>query len=163
MTDLVPIKRENNLPVIQVDESIDDNYSIRKSGAMSYIVNKNGKIVSNVYHEFKLFHEDDIYAMIGQTGAMSKILKLPQNIDDFFEESPTEFHDLHHDAELGLMISTTGAMSYIVEMNTGEIISKGYHSFFRKSNTLYGQTGTTIEKVKLIPKEIETRQIELSD
>jgi hypothetical protein len=156
----IPQKNQNelkDLPDIQ-GEKINENYRILQKGALKYIVNEEGKVVSEGYHEFKVFKHNDIMALAGKTGATQKLLKMPQSLDNFFEESPAEFHEINFDDELGLMIVSKGAMSYILDMQTGQEISKGYHKIVKKGGRLYGQTGATEEEIKLFsPKQISDK------
>ena len=143
-------------------EKINENYQILQKGALKYIGNNEGQIVSKGYHEFKVFKHNDIVAIVGQEGAKYKLLKIPQNLDGFFEESPARFHEIIFDDELGLIIASAGAMSCILDMQTGQEISKNYHSIFKRGGKLYGKTGTHEEEIELFtPKQIsETKQIE---
>lgn len=153
------------LPAIQEmtteEKKITEQYSIIKEGAMKYITNSRGKIVSEGYHDFKVIRHGELLALIGQTGAMQRLLKMPTSEEGFFEESPAEFHELRFNNELGLLIAKEGAMQFILDMNTGEKISEGYHSFFEKNGKLYGRMGARMEEIDTpIQRSIdETRQI----
>ncbi|MCK4540008.1 hypothetical protein KAU09_02545 [Candidatus Parcubacteria bacterium] len=160
----IPQKNQNereNLPDVH-GEKVNENYRILKKGALKYIINNDGKIVSEGYHEFDIFKHDNVIALIGRKGAMQNLLKTPQNLDDFFEESPEDFHDIYFDDSLGLMIVSTGAMNYVLDMQTGQKISKGYHEIVKRGDKLYGQIGATEEEIEFIAsKQIpNTNQIE---
>lgn len=155
----LPKNPDENLPEAIV-EKISDRYSIIERGALSYIKNSKGKIVSNGHHDFKVLRHGDIMCLIGKTGACSKILKTPETEDGFFEESPIRFHEIHFDDELGLLISTEGANNFIIDMNTASKVSKGYHEFFKKDGKLYGRKGSKEEEINLPAQErLEERKL----
>jgi|GEM_PF-2752253 len=147
---------EGNLPEGQDSKQpeMPNGYSFEREGSVFYIVNPDGQRVSNGYHSFEVFNEGEHRALVGQLGAIGRILKIPENKDDFFEESQAEFHDLHFQQDVQRLISKTGAMNYIIDPMTGQEISDGYHEFFMKDGKLYGRKGATVEEV--VPKkEIE--------
>jgi len=151
----IPQKNQNekkNLPELQ-GEKINGNYRIIRKGALKYIVNPEGKMVSDGYHEFKVFKHNNMVGLIGKKGSIQKLLKMPQSLDDSFEESPANFHEINFDDELGLMIVSRGAMSYILDMQTGQEISKGYHKIVKREGKLYGQTGAKEEEIELFSPE----------
>jgi hypothetical protein len=132
------------------------NYRIIKRGALKFIANYAGKIVSNGYHEFKFFKFGKLHCFSGILGAMTVILKVPVNPDDFLLPS-NEFHDLSFNKDLGLFLIKTGAMSYILNPITGKAFSKGYHDIFRNAGgDLMGRTGAH-EEVILRKKDPEQR------
>lgn len=154
------LEGKENLPD-NVREKINDKYSILKRGSLKYIVNPLGKIVSGGYHEFKVFKHGNMFALLGKLGAIERLLKPPRNIDDFFEESPVKFHNLNFDDKLGLLIAKRGARKYIIDMNTGEEISRGYHEFFRKDGKLWGCMGAVEEEVQLFTPELPQVPLEI--
>lgn len=134
----------------ELGEKINENYRLLKKGALNYIVNNDSKIVSQGYHEVKVFRHDNVVALIGTLGATQRILKIPQNTDDFFEESPAGFFEIHFDNELGLIVVSVGAAQYILDMQTGQKISKGYHEISKRDGKLYGRSGNTEEEIELL-------------
>ena len=124
-------------------------YSVHSKGALNYITNPKGKIVSRGYHEFQVFKQGDAVALVGMVGAIGNLLKLPCDEDDVFEESEVGFHEIYFDSETQLLLAKTGAKSYIVDPATGRKISDGYHEFFWKMGTLYGRIGAVEHRVHL--------------
>jgi len=61
-------------------------YKIRKEGAMKYITNSKGVVVSNHYHDFDNFNFSGTERLIGQSGSLKYILKIPLEQDGFFQE-----------------------------------------------------------------------------
>ena len=118
-------------------------YTIQQKEGFYYIVNSKDKIVSKPYHQFRTFKVGEAVALLGKIGAKERLLKLPQNEDDFFAESEADFHDIRFDDATQLLLATTGAMNYIVDPATGKIISDGYHDLFWRGGKLYGKTGAT--------------------
>src|SRR3989338_3084769 len=105
---LSAITSEENKPREALSEYLPE-YSVRMVGKLYCIVNSRGQVVSNGYHEFKVFKHGDAIALLGQLGAMQKILKIPQTSDSFFEESNVDFHELRFDEKTGLLLAQTGA------------------------------------------------------
>lgn len=136
--------------LVKTEERINDNYYIGQSGCLKYIVNSKGKVVSEGYHSFTVFKHGDFTALAAKVGSMTRLLKLPETIDSFFEESPSGFFRLNYDKEIGCFVSQTGAMKHIFDMNIGKEITEGYHSMFRRGNKLYGEIGAHVEEVKFL-------------
>lgn len=76
-----------NLPEV-IAEKLNYKYSVLERDTMKYIVNPQKKVVSNGYHEFQIFKHEGIMGLIGKAGSMSKVLKVPETEEGFFEESP---------------------------------------------------------------------------
>lgn len=142
-------------------EGIGRGYHLSSIGGLYAIANSKNKIVSKGYHDFSKFEYGGNVGIIGSLGADNRVLRIPDKENDFFIESPISFHSLRFDDDLGLLISQTGGMSYIVNAETGEAASKGYHDFFMKNGELFGVTGAREERVYYKPKQIEENNTQL--
>ena len=136
------IDQEKNLSPIENKKF--GQYQIVGEGS-KHIVDLNGRVVSRIYHNIEEFQCGPMMALIGRNGAIGRLLMIPSNPNEFFEESDAKFHSLHFD--LGFLFAKMGAMHYVVEPLSGRIISKGHHSYFRKNGKLFGQIGATTEEV----------------
>lgn len=140
--------QEINVPV--------EKFKLIKKGSLQYITNLNGEIISNGYHDFELFidNEEDphIVGLIGVLGAGKYALQLPTDEHPFFKPSEESFHELEFRPDLGdRVVGTLGAMQYILN-EFGQRISKGFHKFTMKDGKIYGQTGTSIQET-ILPEE----------
>lgn len=146
----------NNLPATSENHEIEglsigiSDYRVWTEGSLNYIVDRKGRKISKGYHEFNVFEMEGAKVLIGKLGAISRLLKIPQNEGDMFEESDASFHEIRHEEKLGLLLDQTGAMSHVVDPQTGREVTKGYHEFFWKGSMLYGRTGAHEEKVEFI-------------
>ena len=85
--------------------------------------------------------------MVAKNGGLKKVLKIPESIDDFFEESKASFHSIKINKDIGLPVVHLGASSKIFNPYTGETIGNEYHAFFLNGKEIWGRTGTTKELV----------------
>jgi len=128
-------------------------YKILRRGSLKYIVDFSGNIVSDGYHSFSIFRQEDdnrtIVGLIGELGAMKYALNPPTAKDNHFRASPEGFHDLVYRKDLGnRFVISRGAAHYLVD-SVGKIISKGYHEFAFKDGKIFGIIGSHIEEVAL--------------
>ncbi len=130
------------------------NFRIIKEGSQYFIVDANGRKVSEGYHEFQTFNvkegDHNIMVIVGKIGGVKYILRPPLNEGGQFERTTERYHDLEYRSDLGgFFVTTLGALSYMIDSNTGQKISNGYHSIYKEGGVLYGRLGAAVEEIKL--------------
>lgn len=155
-----PVPYETKGDIIEkreTEKTLPSGFKLRKKGSLSYIVDKDNKICSKGYHEFKIFESQDgdttVSAIIGKLGAAEYILMPPTKKNPYFKEMTESYHELKYRPDLGgLFLIEQGALSYIIDHKTGKKISKGYHNIYEKDGHIYGELGASVEEIKVTKK-----------
>ncbi len=141
-------------------------YRLVQKGALKYIADKHGHVVSDGFHSFSVFEHSEgdtkIVGILGRIGADTRALRPPTLEDPVFRSSPEGFHDIEFRKDLGDRFAINiGAMKYLIN-NHGEKITGGYHEFFIRDGKMFGQTGPFVEEVKVpdvVVSESRTKSI----
>lgn len=140
-------------------KEIAPRYQVRKKGALNYIFDESGRQVSDGYHDFEVYREEEgdatVLSLLGKKGSQKYVLHIPVDETEKFDEVTKGFHDLKYRSDLGgLFVVQSGAMKHILDSKTGEKSEKGYHSIFQREGVLYGELGSKTERIGRVPKKL---------
>lgn len=137
-------------------------YRMVQKGALKYIADKRGRIVSDGFHSFSVFEHNEgdtkIVGILGKLGADTRALRPPTSGDPVFRSSPEGFHEIEFRGDLGGRFAIKiGALKYLIN-DQGRKISGGYHEFFIRGGKIIGQIGVDEEEVKIPGVEVSEPQ-----
>lgn len=131
-----------------------------KRGAFTYITNKQGIIISDGFHDFKLFthgdKESQIRGVMGIRGSIKHAL-WPEVTEEGLRimSSVEGFHDLEFRPDLGdrFVIKEGASHYYMIGKSGRKLHSKGYREIFQRGGKYYGVKGAAIVEEIDLPKE----------
>lgn len=127
-------------------------YQIISQGALKFIADSRGNILSEGFHDFKPFRattpQGEYHLLIGSLGSKSVVLNLSSDGNSIISVSE-EFHSIAFSSELKAFTIKNGALTWIIDPLTGCPAHKtGYHSIERHNNEFFGRIGATKEKIE---------------
>lgn len=141
-------------PKDDLDRAELSGFQIVKRGAMKFIADLRGGILSDGYHEFKMFRaftdEGELRIIIGTLGSGSCILNCALDKSKFLKVSD-DFHEINYRADLKALTVRNGGLIAILSPFTGKAAHlSGYHSIERRGMEYFGTIGARTEKIEFI-------------
>lgn len=128
-------------------------FSTIRRGALTYIVNSRGEVISGGFHDFKplrvIGKGYELRILLGTLGSQTFILNALGD-GQRIETRTQGHHQIEYRKDLRSLVVRSGAMLWLLDPLSGEHAHlQGYHSIERRGSDYYGIVGATTERINI--------------